>query len=480
MYEHQDNSLEPERTALLTDDEKIRAAAATLKVQTRAVKDIRQQLTQFARSIEHRLEVGRLELDFPGRKIGKISRDEKIMNNGQSVWHEKEALDMNGSYAMEQKLPDPVPRLSPGHQIVLPYQPSSSSLTSTIPSALHHVHLDRASAQAPIGTGRPKEAPIGTGRPKVHKDLSSQMLVNRDAATTSSLLDTLMQGSNPDVPEDGRTSRPKSISPIGEITKPAEPESEIDSDEEVIVFNPRARRASGRPRTPAGPPKSRPTTSHAPSASFDSLKPVARSPIFSTLKPQSPVFTPGQTYVVPSNVPAQASPAPPTGPAEQRRPGISPPIAHSPARSPQPRPVTPRRPRGDIQNRTISHDHLQNQSAMIIRRQREAIERSVKAQAKPPPRQVQLEPTENPTVIDPDAFDRSYVVQQPSTSAPTVTPNGKPRAAGRGRRSPKGKESPRQAPRKPVDSPVVQDVDFVLKSGQPRGSTRSKGKLWVP
>ncbi|KAL9109705.1 MAG: hypothetical protein Q9187_008139, partial [Circinaria calcarea] len=82
-------------------------------------------------------------------------------------------------------------------------------------------------------------------------------------------------------------------------------------------------------------------------------------------------------------------------------------------------------------------------------------------------RQVHKQPTSQPTVIDPDAFDRSYIIK-PRPHTPNGISNGNHRVP-----------SPRLSPRRAVGTPEA-EVDFVLKSGAPRAATRGRGKLWVP
>lgn len=75
-----------------------------------------------------------------------------------------------------------------------------------------------------------------------------------------------------------------------------------------------------------------------------------------------------------------------------------------------------------------------------------------------------------PALIDPDAFGRSFA-RKPSGVALNA---GRALAA----RSPRG--SPRHSPHRSIATPEPADVDFVLKSGSPRGAARGRGKLWVP
>lgn len=75
-----------------------------------------------------------------------------------------------------------------------------------------------------------------------------------------------------------------------------------------------------------------------------------------------------------------------------------------------------------------------------------------------------------PALIDPDAFGRTFA-RKPSGVALNA---GRTLAA----RSPRA--SPRHSPHRSIATPEPADVDFVLKSGSPRGAARVKGKLWVP
>lgn len=75
----------------------------------------------------------------------------------------------------------------------------------------------------------------------------------------------------------------------------------------------------------------------------------------------------------------------------------------------------------------------------------------------------QQAPQVKATIIDPDAFGRSF-----ATNTRGYVPNGQ-----RGRNSQRG--SPRRGPR--MTEP---EVDYVLKSGASREASRGRGKLWVP
>lgn len=86
------------------------------------------------------------------------------------------------------------------------------------------------------------------------------------------------------------------------------------------------------------------------------------------------------------------------------------------------------------------------------------------------PKQYEAPSKGGPALIDPDAFGRTFA-RKPSGVALNA---GRTLAA----RSPRA--SPRHSPQRSIATPEPADVDFVLKSGSPRGAARGKGKLWVP
>lgn len=95
-----------------------------------------------------------------------------------------------------------------------------------------------------------------------------------------------------------------------------------------------------------------------------------------------------------------------------------------------------------------------------------ASQRSPKAFSPRPPihnNNFQQAPQVKATVIDPNAFGRSF-----ATNTHGYIPNGQ-----RVRNSPRG--SPRRGPR--MNEP---EVDYVLKSGTTREASRGQGRLWVP
>ena len=97
----------------------------------------------------------------------------------------------------------------------------------------------------------------------------------------------------------------------------------------------------------------------------------------------------------------------------------------------------------------------------------------------------QRAPRVAPTIIDPDAFDRSSIVTVPSSyNSQHRDHRANMRQGSRGQ-PPSPHISPRRGqPPAPTPAPRAQiqepEVDYVLRSGAPRGAARGRGKLWVP
>lgn len=86
------------------------------------------------------------------------------------------------------------------------------------------------------------------------------------------------------------------------------------------------------------------------------------------------------------------------------------------------------------------------------------------------PSQYNVASNGGPALIDPDAFGRTFARK----------PSGVALNAGRTLATRSPRASPRHSPHRSIATPEPADVDFVLKSGSPRGAARGKGKLWVP
>ena len=113
----------------------------------------------------------------------------------------------------------------------------------------------------------------------------------------------------------------------------------------------------------------------------------------------------------------------------------------------------------------VPHQHQQGRQRPYPRQSHRFEQGSPKFQRQPKKQQ----PISYPTIIDPDDFDRSPITQQPRVH----TPNGN----SSGIKNHRMPDSPKRGGSSKITDP---EVDFVLRSGAPRGSTRGKGKLWVP
>ena len=506
LHEFGNNPMAPETFLLLTGNFQTVAAAKKLGVPTASPSSIRAELAEDCEQRDQRNELGQLEADFPDLVTRASSEatdtsgapeelgdDGNLVINGDKILTAEDDLDdeelkeLNDALAATVHAP----------------KPELASFLSSV---------DQAILQSPTHPEHPPGLPRlqgPTGDLKVTEDSVRRHTAGMPVPEAK-ILFTKTATPPSTRPSTKQASSPMLVAgPQRSAAHVKDDESEIGSDEEIILFKPRAQRNSGMTRKSADVPRSRPSTAHglnrqpvqadAPVApikettegpshpEFATLKP--KPPLASVLKPQSPVFTPGQIYkpapspVEPQSSPVAAAAAPAVnGHARSKSP---PPIHARAGNASRPLPVhhrrhSPEAPLADARRQTE-----------IIQRQRQAIQRQAKATASTggatggrtvsPPREVHMEPTANPTVIDPDAFDRSYVVHPPSSPAPNAAANsGKRRSGGGGgkRRSPKN--SPRGGSPKRAAPAAGADVDFVLKSGAPRGSTRGRGKLWVP
>ena len=308
------------------------------------------------------------------------------------------------------------------------------------------------------------------------------------------------------------TDKPRNVSLHGMEVRQhvaSESSSEEDSDEEIIVFTPKSKRFSAQASKSTSSPLSLDTPLLERPKTADPKDSSSKLRLTSSLRPESPVFTPVKALHTPMQsldsaltIPTMAFTAPrrPLSSSPNAQQGTRSPNARKPSTSPRQGTSSPaEHSRSPGSTKGQSHEDVQRQSRDIIQRQRDAIQRASQAVTKAPPRQIQMEPTANPTVIDPDAFDRSYVVQprsdttkasngshahghrltgsNGSTSRP-VTREG-PRGNGTQPRSRSSRGSPKARDKIGHASPEA-DVEFVLKSGASRASLRGKGKLWVP
>ena len=536
LYECEKNPLLAESFVLLAGNKDIHAMAEKRSIPTVLFPSVKSSLLEIKSKKDTRLEAGELEASFPEVTATATSASR---NTASSPAREAHILiESVKSLSLGQKvngiMEDSKSNISnSGKYQILPSQESQvNGLHSYTESHAHE-----------------KMAPIKNRVPVTHDSTSAKpddiVIDEANGLSSDEKPDAHLKESKvaSNTSESGlrspiQLSRPSTAT--GDIN--GKDESELDSDEEIIVFNPRARRASGRkqkdasrsrPGTSSGLPpkvlKSSPKDmpgqsgkavektplndnvtlvspelvngfSHSHQAKEGNAEVIAaklKPKIESTLKPESPVFTPGKPFIQLSPGTVEA-PKPAPSPESVK---VSPP--KSPALSINQRNGPPRQPRAAMQQRNPSQEKLrlqrenqQRESERMIQRQREAIQRRAKAVEKPikkaaelekvedkpvekpPPRQIQMEPTSNPTVIDPDAFDRSYVVQ-PSTNSPSTNSSAeKRRSRGhqhRGSGIKRGQGSPKRRSKTPEP-----EIDYVLKSGAPRASVRGKGKLFIP
>ena len=207
-------------------------------------------------------------------------------------------------------------------------------------------------------------------------------------------------------------------------------ESDDDSDDEVVLFNPKAKRLSGMRTMPAEPPKPGIITIHGHGRSNNNAQTArtSHSPVREKQEnaaiEKSDMRTPEHFDIKAARVIYRPSP-------EISRNSTPEHFTHeATGRSHSSAPYVP----------YVSNNH----PAPKHQRQRS---RKVMA---------------SPAIIDPDAFDRFTL-----TATRSSNNNDNRRASPR--------VSPRRAPRT-----LEPEVDYVLKSGSPRGSTRGRGKLWIP
>ena len=524
LYEREKNPLMPEYCKLLVGQKAIETSAAKLEIPVETLACIRSSLLKAKAKSEHRLKSGELEATFPEAATLTNTNDHSSTKSSESHATNghmspeirtlaDDAMKEEEKHALEE-LPSAPTQLVKQQELLQPQDTALKLLNDPELDEPQQVMIDFPKKQSTGGSG------IETTLRNEQKTVELQVPAPISILSKSG-----------DFKNSTEESRPSTAS-----AQPDSKGSDLDSDEEIIVFTPRSRRFSGKNQKDR--PRSRPATSSGltptilKAAPKDSSRPSSsagksptvgvssafnentmngdksqageskaqipmekiKSKIESTLKPESPVFTPGKPFIQSLQQPkSEAKPEPSPEP-----------VLSSPPRSPalpiSPRNGPPRQPRAVMQQRQLSQEQIrqrenqQRESEKMIERQREAIQRRArlvdkpvqktaekaeeKGPEKPAPRQIQMEPTNNPTIIDPDAFDRSYVVQAPSSSPSINSPAEKrrskaPQARGNAIRRAQG--SPKRSSRTPEP-----EIDFVLKSGAPRSSAHGKGKLWVP
>jgi hypothetical protein len=523
MHECEKNPLQPEQFKLLIKDREIGKAAQKLGIPVITLSDLKSSMLSKRFADDQRLQFGQLESDFGNQIPEIISTKDDAQSGG---------------------LPDVAKTYAQFHTSELRVESSEITGRDVSERSINEIKLN-----SEVQTGKVITRPLES-----ENALPSNTDANARAAPTNNIeeaklqlleAEQLKQGNQivsfkePKMPvlqptTDSQDMKseiklPQEDQKAKNITAKAkkitDSESELGSDEEIIVFNPRARRASNKkakdavrsrptssglstkPKIAPGP-SSRPSTSagtgtldgqienshislsgntkhhtsnslnaideHKPTTQESKLKPY----LDSKLKAESPVFTPGKPFV-----PLQQQATNGNIIENESKKTVE---SQSPPTQPR-RTTPPRQPRAAVQqqrNQTFDQQRAHRESQRIIQRQREAIQRQAKAAEtqpkiveKSPPRQIKMEPTDKPTMIDPDVFDRSYVLQPPSKSPSHSSPNEK---RGRNNKSQKNRGNSKANGKRNERGTDSGDVEFVLKSGAPRGSLRGKGKLWEP
>ncbi|MCJ1438230.1 hypothetical protein MMC27_007617 [Xylographa pallens] len=462
LHEFENNPLMPKTFVLLSNENDTRIMAQKLGIPTKNTHELSQALKCEQAGKDNRATVGELEKDFPQEKATEngsgidchhqftpvsasshgfdfgveeiLQQDEEIEELKKTISHEKIVNEAPRMVATSANLTSNEESIA-AEVMVTSTIPEHLPTPDMIPEALLDSRIDELEVEI-------KELLTSDGA-ELKESLSSQ---EREAAPAELDGNIELVEHPPTIPQSSHQEKKVDVIDIKE---------ESDDDEEVVVFKPMSKRFSGLPKSSVEP--SRPKTADAVNGTSEShaLPSLLKPHVTTQLKPQSPVFVPkSEQRLVDthSQLPKEATVRTTVPAPVQIQKLLQPPI-QPPKRVHKPQ---------NIRSEGLAQRH----SREIIERQREVINRQVKAPAKLPPRKIQMQPTSSPTVIDPDAFDRSYVVQSPSIV--TNGSNGNHRAQG-------GRGSPRHAPKTPEP-----EVEFVLKSGSPRGSTRGRGRLWVP
>ncbi|MCJ1406863.1 hypothetical protein MMC19_000933 [Ptychographa xylographoides] len=482
----------PETFLLLSNDFDIRQQAQKLNVPARSITEMRQLVRQRISVMDDRASQGELERDFPMKKLrknGTVNGDshtvlrESASTNGYELGVDALLATVEDNKNLKTNITEE--RGTIGILDILNVKPKEIVSPVEVPVAYN--------VSAPLSRTPPLE--ISYAKETTDKlDDNPSTPLDVVGVLTDKTISTIHEPALAIkvIQDNEKVQEPVPILlPLPEDKKASPPEVKEDSDsddEEMIVFKPKSRPSSGLPKVTveSSRPKTADSTKKIPNTAAIDKSIKTRIP--TQLKPQSPVFVPrnlASPIVVPSQLRHQApgtapGPSVPTAPVQATAPTMaklqtasvvqtqSTRQVHDPAQPP-----THHHTRVHKPQQIRSEGLVQRQGREIIERQREAINRqaqaSPKVSPKPPPRQIQMQPTSSPTVIDPDAFDRSYVVQPRNPNASNGTNGNHREDSGRG--------SPR---RERVPKTPEPDLDYILKSGAPRGSTRGRGKLWVP
>ncbi|KAL8804283.1 MAG: hypothetical protein Q9182_002647 [Xanthomendoza sp. 2 TL-2023] len=273
---------------------------------------------------------------------------------------------------------------------------------------------------------------------------------------------------------------PKEIAPSPHVSpvrhpSPKKVEDPIDSDEEVVVFNPKAKRLSAQKAQQAQPvqpaqrpqtPTSSPRASHARNASGgrpQSSRGMNQRP--SRPGPPPVVIDPDSfgRHLVTNPQPTVARTFSPYGahgrisntPRGNHRPHHPRPFVQNIPTKVSGAPLANASPSGNTRS-------TEDQPSTIVNELANAEATASKSQA-PVPTLLKASPMINGSTSSPPPS---------APSGPGLAVNGSPSVNMR-------PERPRYSPRH-TPATSEPEVPFILRSGQPREATRGKGKLWVP
>ena len=309
------------------------------------------------------------------------------------------------------------------------------------------IHIRDSSGQA--SPRAKKSSPLREGFPA--ETTIEHNLVSSEVVIPSAVKDAI-------IPDDAPASSATALT----IQKPKQlPEPEIDSDEEVVVFDPKAKRLSTQRRSQR--PSPRPMTPVEKPQALEKFqivktsKVISQDSIVSAAPSMNHVHTPHAATIL-SN--PQGSNHMHIANISQHR-QVSAPIQPQPSpqahmnQSPQAHPNQgAQQAQYASYGRNTGRHH--NSNTPHVANGGRYLHHTNHQQGRPVS-------SHSPTVIDPDSFGRSTFVNSKAHNA-----NGHHRHV-----------SPRAGSRSTAVTPEP-DVDFVLKTGSPRSATRGKGTLWVP
>ncbi|MCJ1286003.1 hypothetical protein MMC26_005345 [Xylographa opegraphella] len=456
LHEFENNPLMPETFVLLSNDNDTRIIAQKLGIPTKNTYEISQALKFEKAGKDNRVTVGELENDFPQMTSAEEGLENECRHQHAPAFAPPDGFDFAVAAFPQQD-----------EEIEELKEPTSNDRFTEEASVTVATSVDLASNEVP----NPTEETVTSSvlKPLLTPEITPAAVLDSNIDELELEINQLLADNGAEMKE-SLSSQKKDIGlaePSEQIEYVAFPltfsqsthhekkedvidiKEESDDDEEVVVFKPKSKRFSGSNRFSAEPSRPKTADSITETSESHTLLSPFKPHIITQLKPQSPVFVPKceQGHVNSYSQPPKKATVHATD------------AASIPLQKPTPPPIQQQKRVHKPQN-IRSEGLAQRQSREIIERQREVINRQVKSPAKPPPRKIQMQPTSSPTVIDPDAFDRSYVVQSPSIA--TTGTSGNHRVQG-------GRGGPRHAPKTPEP-----DFEFVLKSGSPRGSARGR------